>query len=109
MAWALVVLPGNGPAIALYQRNGFADTGAVGDLLPDGVSRERLMAEGTALRGRRTTGRTVHRVSAAAVTDRRSHQWRPLQCGGSAVTPETASAWPVRSPRPHTAARRGSP
>jgi hypothetical protein len=45
MTWALVVLPGNGPAIALYQRNGFADTGAVGDLLPDGVSRERLMAK----------------------------------------------------------------
>ncbi|MFC5657036.1 GNAT family N-acetyltransferase [Streptomyces nogalater] len=41
----LAVLPGNEPAVALYQRNGFIDTGELGDLLPDGVTRERLMVK----------------------------------------------------------------
>jgi ribosomal protein S18 acetylase RimI-like enzyme len=41
----LAVLPGNEPAVALYQRNGFVDTGELGDLLSDGVARERLMVK----------------------------------------------------------------
>ncbi|GAA3173570.1 MULTISPECIES: GNAT family N-acetyltransferase [Streptomyces] len=41
----LAVLPGNEPAAALYRRNGFVDTGEFGDLLSDGVSRERLMVK----------------------------------------------------------------
>ncbi|MEU0807065.1 GNAT family N-acetyltransferase [Streptomyces sp. NPDC005970] len=41
----LAVIPGNGPAIALYQRNGFVATGELGDLLPDGVTREHVMAK----------------------------------------------------------------
>ncbi|RAJ69988.1 ribosomal protein S18 acetylase RimI-like enzyme [Streptomyces sp. Amel2xB2] len=32
----LSVIPGNTHAIALYRRHGFADTGRLGDLLPDG-------------------------------------------------------------------------
>ncbi|MFH0241793.1 GNAT family N-acetyltransferase [Streptomyces sp. HK10] len=39
----LTVIPGNDHAIALYRRNGFADTGEFGDLLPDGVTREHVM------------------------------------------------------------------
>jgi ribosomal protein S18 acetylase RimI-like enzyme len=41
----LSVMPDNGTAIALYERHGFADTGELGDLLPDGVRRERVMAK----------------------------------------------------------------
>ncbi|CAL9372737.1 N-acetyltransferase family protein [Streptomyces sp. enrichment culture] len=41
----LAVLPDNEPAVALYQRNGFVDTGELGDLLSDGVTRERLMVK----------------------------------------------------------------
>ncbi|WP_049565313.1 GNAT family N-acetyltransferase [Streptomyces sp. SBT349] len=41
----LAVLPDNAPAAALYRRHGFVPTGGLGDLLPDGVSRERLMAK----------------------------------------------------------------
>jgi GNAT superfamily N-acetyltransferase len=41
----LAVLPGNEPAVALYQRNGFVDAGGLGDLLSDGMSRERLMVK----------------------------------------------------------------
>jgi ribosomal protein S18 acetylase RimI-like enzyme len=41
----LAVLPGNEPAVALYQRNGFVDTGELGELLSDGVTRERLMVK----------------------------------------------------------------
>jgi len=41
----LSVLPGNEPAVALYRRNGFLDTGEPGDPLPDGVTRERVMAK----------------------------------------------------------------
>jgi ribosomal protein S18 acetylase RimI-like enzyme len=41
----LAVIPGNEPAIALYQRNGFVVTGELGDLLPDGVTRERVMVK----------------------------------------------------------------
>ncbi|MFL6072231.1 MAG: GNAT family N-acetyltransferase [Mycobacteriales bacterium] len=40
----LAVVPDNGPARALYRRNGFADTGEEGDLMPDGVHREVIMA-----------------------------------------------------------------
>lgn len=39
----LSVVPGNAPARALYRRCGFADTGAPGDLLADGVTRELVM------------------------------------------------------------------
>ncbi|MFJ6602437.1 GNAT family N-acetyltransferase [Streptomyces lydicus] len=39
----LAVTPGNARAVALYRRHGFADTGQLGDVLPDG-SRERVMA-----------------------------------------------------------------
>ncbi len=41
----LSVMPDNGKASALYERHGFADTGEPGDLLPDGVRRERVMAK----------------------------------------------------------------
>ncbi|WP_329281640.1 GNAT family N-acetyltransferase [Streptomyces sp. NBC_01451] len=41
----LSVMPDNARAIALYERHGFADTGELGDLLPDGVRRERVMAK----------------------------------------------------------------
>ncbi|MEU5023085.1 GNAT family N-acetyltransferase [Streptomyces milbemycinicus] len=41
----LAVIPGNGPAIALYQRNGFVAMEELGDLLPDGVTREHVMAK----------------------------------------------------------------
>jgi ribosomal protein S18 acetylase RimI-like enzyme len=41
----LSVVPDNGAAIALYERNGFVDTGKPGDLLADGVRRERVMAK----------------------------------------------------------------
>ncbi|MFJ4767638.1 GNAT family N-acetyltransferase [Streptomyces uncialis] len=39
----LAVLPHNGAAFALYQRNGFTITPEPGELLPDGVTRERVM------------------------------------------------------------------
>lgn len=41
----LAVIPGNESAIALYRRNGFLVTGEQGDLLPDGVTREQVMAK----------------------------------------------------------------
>lgn len=41
----LAVSEGNQSAMALYRRNGFADTGELGDLMPDGVHRERVMAK----------------------------------------------------------------
>jgi ribosomal protein S18 acetylase RimI-like enzyme len=41
----LAVAPSNEHAIALYRRNGFVDTGELGDLMPDGTSRERVMAK----------------------------------------------------------------
>jgi ribosomal protein S18 acetylase RimI-like enzyme len=41
----LAVAEGNDGAIALYRRCGFADTGELGDLMPDGVRRERVMAK----------------------------------------------------------------
>lgn len=40
----LAVVEGNKNASALYQRNGFRDTGELGDLMPDGVRREHIMA-----------------------------------------------------------------
>jgi ribosomal protein S18 acetylase RimI-like enzyme len=44
-ALRLSVMPDNGRAIAFYERHGFADVDEPGDLLPDGVSRERVMAK----------------------------------------------------------------
>jgi ribosomal protein S18 acetylase RimI-like enzyme len=44
-ALRLSVMPGNDPALALYRRNGFQATGEPGDLLPDGVGREEVMAK----------------------------------------------------------------
>ncbi|MFF7730873.1 GNAT family N-acetyltransferase [Streptomyces sp. NPDC008001] len=44
-ALKLAVLPGNESAVALYHRNGFLDTGELGDLLSDGVTREHLMVK----------------------------------------------------------------
>ncbi|MEC3992139.1 GNAT family N-acetyltransferase [Actinacidiphila sp. DG2A-62] len=41
----LSVMPDNRAAAALYERHGFADTGERGDLLPDGVRREVVMAK----------------------------------------------------------------
>ena len=41
----LSVMPDNRAAIALYERHGFKDTGEPGDLLPDGVRRELVMAK----------------------------------------------------------------
>ncbi|PZH16783.1 GNAT family N-acetyltransferase, partial [Streptomyces sp. NTH33] len=38
----LAVIPGNESAIALYQRNGFIIAEELGDLLADGVTRERV-------------------------------------------------------------------
>ncbi|MFF3513438.1 hypothetical protein [Streptomyces sp. NPDC002573] len=41
----LTVLPGNEPAIARYRRNGFIATEELGDLLTDGITRERVMVK----------------------------------------------------------------
>ncbi|AGS67209.1 GNAT family N-acetyltransferase [Streptomyces collinus] len=41
----LSVMPDNRTATALYARHGFTDTGEPGDLLLDGVGRERVMAK----------------------------------------------------------------
>ena len=41
----IAVVPGNENATALYRRNGFRATGELGDLMPDGVSREHIMAK----------------------------------------------------------------
>ncbi|MEG3631421.1 GNAT family N-acetyltransferase [Streptomyces poriticola] len=41
----LSVRPGNGPALALYERHGFRPTGEPGDLLSDGVGRETVLAK----------------------------------------------------------------
>ena len=43
----LSVMPDNCKATALYERHGFTDTGEPGDLLPDGVGRERVMLQQT--------------------------------------------------------------
>ncbi|MEU8662179.1 GNAT family N-acetyltransferase [Actinoplanes philippinensis] len=44
----LSVAEGNDNAIALYRRAGFAATGEIGDLMPDGVRREQVMAKSLA-------------------------------------------------------------
>lgn len=44
----LSVMPDNRKATALYERHGFTDMGEPGDLLPDGVGRERVMAKSLA-------------------------------------------------------------
>jgi ribosomal protein S18 acetylase RimI-like enzyme len=41
----LSVVESNKNAWALYQRNGFRDTGEPGDLMPDGLRREHVMAK----------------------------------------------------------------
>lgn len=41
----LAVAETNEPAAALYRRNGFADTGELGDMMPDGVHHEKVMAK----------------------------------------------------------------
>ncbi|GAB3338921.1 GNAT family N-acetyltransferase [Micromonospora halotolerans] len=41
----LAVVEGNKNAWTLYQRNGFRDTGELGDLMPDGVRREHVMTK----------------------------------------------------------------
>ncbi|WP_413103852.1 GNAT family N-acetyltransferase [Streptomyces sp. Inha503] len=44
-ALRLAVIPDNAPAIALYERHGFAATREPGDLLSDGVTRELVMVK----------------------------------------------------------------
>lgn len=44
----LAVVEGNENAWALYRRNGFHDTGELGDLMPDGIRREHVMAKSLA-------------------------------------------------------------
>ena len=44
----LSVMPDNRKATALYERHGFMGTGESGDLLPDGIARERAMAKSLA-------------------------------------------------------------
>jgi ribosomal protein S18 acetylase RimI-like enzyme len=46
----LAVTEGNDSAIALYRRCGFAATGELGDLMPDGVRREHVMAKPLTIR-----------------------------------------------------------
>ncbi|MCM0673168.1 GNAT family N-acetyltransferase [Micromonospora phytophila] len=41
----LAVVEGNKNAWTLYQRNGFRDTGELGDLMPDGVRREHTLTK----------------------------------------------------------------
>ncbi|MGW5256223.1 hypothetical protein [Streptomyces sp. NPDC004012] len=41
----LAVLPGNEPAIALYRRNGFIAAEELGDLWPEGITREHVMVK----------------------------------------------------------------
>ena len=48
----LAVMPGNGKAIALYRRHGFADTGELGDPTPDGRGRELVLAKSLGSRTR---------------------------------------------------------
>jgi ribosomal protein S18 acetylase RimI-like enzyme len=44
-ALRLAVVPDNPQAIRLYERSGFAATGELGDLMPDGVRREVVMVK----------------------------------------------------------------
>jgi ribosomal protein S18 acetylase RimI-like enzyme len=41
----LSVMPDNQQATALYLRSGFSDTGEVGDVRPDGITRERVLVK----------------------------------------------------------------
>ncbi len=45
LAMLSAVAPGNENAVALYRRKGFTFTGELGDLMPDGVRREHIMAK----------------------------------------------------------------
>jgi ribosomal protein S18 acetylase RimI-like enzyme len=54
LAWAarsaastmrLAVVPGNDSAVGRYRRHGFVHTQALGELLPDGMTREQVMAK----------------------------------------------------------------
>ncbi|WP_329032952.1 GNAT family N-acetyltransferase [Streptomyces sp. NBC_01725] len=54
----LAVIPGNESAVALYRRNGFVLTDERGDLLPDGVTTERVMAKPLRPAEGRSTGGT---------------------------------------------------
>jgi ribosomal protein S18 acetylase RimI-like enzyme len=49
-ALRLAVAQGNESAAALYRRNGFHLTGELGDLMPDGVRREHIMAKELSIR-----------------------------------------------------------
>jgi ribosomal protein S18 acetylase RimI-like enzyme len=51
----LSVMPGNSKAIALYERHGFADVDELGDVLPDGVTRKRVMEKSLDTEGMRNT------------------------------------------------------
>ncbi|MGP3978595.1 hypothetical protein ACTWQF_32230 [Streptomyces sp. 8N114] len=42
---SLSVIPGNEPAVTLYQRHGFDFSGELGDLFSDDAVRERLMVK----------------------------------------------------------------
>ncbi|KDR60170.1 MULTISPECIES: GNAT family N-acetyltransferase [Streptomyces] len=44
-ALRLAVVPGNEAAVALYRRHGFVASGELGEVLGDGVSRERVMVK----------------------------------------------------------------
>ncbi|MET7553505.1 GNAT family N-acetyltransferase [Streptomyces albidoflavus] len=44
-ALRLAVVPGNEAAVALYRRHGFVASGELGEMLGDGVSRERVMVK----------------------------------------------------------------
>ncbi|MBW6440246.1 GNAT family N-acetyltransferase [Actinoplanes hulinensis] len=44
----LAVVEGNENAWALYERNGFRDTGEIGGLMPDGIRREHVLTKNLA-------------------------------------------------------------
>ncbi len=56
----LDVADGNDAASGLYQRYGFSYTGELGDLMPDGIRRERVMAKILGGRGRNGPAVSCH-------------------------------------------------